>query len=261
MKLKHLIICLLALCCQNASAKDDPEDKLVRVYFFNGDSIDGYIRSDLKTGLKNMFSKSGSIHQYINIGVEPKGGETHRYSASQVKRYRFLEPSEGYPEGFTVVSERINAPSMFKPHNSTRGFASQLNRMENGSVLKWNVWESTGGRNSINRLVPAIGVKLRGMKAAYGIMINGRVSLALLLHYLKKQDPELRKYLEQYYHKGADKKAHMKELVDNPSSLIALYDEYLKTHEPVNDPEADKEPEAADSHSEDSETAGAEALE
>ncbi|MCI9606947.1 MAG: hypothetical protein HFJ94_02080 [Muribaculaceae bacterium] len=243
MKLKYMIICIAAICCQfTASAKDDAEEYHIKAVLFNGDSIEGYIRNDLKTGLKNMFSKYGSIHQYINVGKEPKGGETKRYSASEIKEYRFVETTEGYPEGFTVVSENINTPGLFKPHNSTRGFASELYRGENGSILKWNVWESTGGRDSRNRLVPAIGVKFKGAKAAYFFMINGRMSFALLLNYLKKQSPELRKIIDEYYNKSKDRKAHTQELKDNPSTILLLYDDFVRTHGPLNDTEAEETP-------------------
>ena len=74
MRLKYLIVICAALSvCISAMAKDNAEDRHVRAILFSGDTIEGYLRNDLKTGLKNIFSKTGSIHQYINIGVEPKG--------------------------------------------------------------------------------------------------------------------------------------------------------------------------------------------
>ncbi len=229
-------LALIALCLC-ASAKSDPESVHVQVVLFSGDTITGYLRNDLKTGVKNFFSKSGSIQQYINVGEEPKGGETQRLSASQVKEYRYLQTTESDPEGAVVVSERINAPVMFKPNASVRGFARELDRRDNGSIIRWQVWESYGHQGSQRRLVPVVGVKFRGSKAAYIIVHNGGFTSALLMNYLKKASPEFREVLNQYYQKGKDAKAHRKELVDNPSTILLLYDEFLKTHPALDDEE------------------------
>lgn len=242
MTFKPLLLFAVALTCLTAAAeKNDDEtegnDTHVLVVLADGDTIDGYIRSDLKTGLKNLFSKTGSIRQYINIGEKPKGGDTRRFNASEVKEYRFLEATEAYPEGAVCVSELINAPGMFRPNNCVRGFAWELDRRESGSVLRWDVFESTGGRNSQSRLVPAVGIKLKGAKAAFGIMVNGRFFDSYLMNYLKKQCPELKKAWDEYYHKCDDAKAHRKELTDNVSTALLFYEDYLRTHEPIKDDE------------------------
>ncbi|MDE6225544.1 MAG: hypothetical protein K2M25_05340 [Muribaculaceae bacterium] len=223
------------------NAQNDKEDVHVEVILFSGDTINGYLRSDLKTGLKNMFSKSGTINQYINVGEQPKGGETRRLSASEVKEYRFLEPTEAYPEGARTISERINSPNPFKPHASVRGFAYVKDTRECGSILWWRVWKSYGGRNTQYRLVTAIGVKLKGAKAAYPLMVDGLVGMWGIMDYLKKKYPELHQYVNDYY-KGKDSKAHRKELLDNPSTFLVLYEDFLKTHEPLADPDEEFEP-------------------
>lgn len=239
MNLKSFLPLILAAVPWLAAAADDEpvdntkaEENFVTVILTNGDTITGYIRSDIKTGLKNMFSKTGSIRQYINVGREPKGGETKRYSASEVKEYRFL-PTEGYPDGAVCVADTLNSPGMFRPLNCVRGFAWELNRRDSGSVLQWDVWESSGGRNSTSRLVPAIGVKLKGSNAAYMIFYNGRFYDSQLLLYLKKHYPELKKAWEQYYSKGPDAKAHRKELTDNLSTALLFYEKFLETHAPI----------------------------
>lgn len=240
MTIKKLLFIAMASSCLTipaAAADDDTkaEETHVQVILENGDTIIGYIRSDLKTGLKNMFSKTGSIRQYINIGKEPKGGDTQRYSAPEVKEYRFLEPTEAYPEGAVCVSDFISSPGLFKPRNVVRGFVWELDRRESGSVLRWDVWESTGGRNSVNRLVPAVGIKFKGANAAYPVMVNGRFSDAYLMIYLKKQYPELKDAWEEYYGKCDDAKAHRKELLDNVSTALLFYEDFLKTHAPLDD--------------------------
>ena len=73
---KPLFILLVAAASSHfAAADDNADEKHVQVVTASGDTIEGYIRSDLKTGLKNLFSKTGSIRQYINVGEEPKGAK------------------------------------------------------------------------------------------------------------------------------------------------------------------------------------------
>lgn len=236
MKLKSFIsILIVAVSCVTAGAAKDPEEYHVRAILANGDTITGYVQNDIKTGLKNLFSKTGSIQQYVNISSEPKGGEKKRYSASELKEYRFTEPTEGYPDGAVRVSESINSPVMFKPLHYSRGFAWELDRRDSGSILKWEVWESTGGQNSINRLVPAVGVKFKGAPGAFIISANGSFNDIYLMVYLKKKYRALYDAWNQYYHKGADAKAHRKELVDNPSTALQFYENFLLSNPPLND--------------------------
>lgn len=236
MTAKQLISLFIAVAtCFTAFAEKDPDDYHVQVVLANGDTITGYIHNDLKTGLKNLFSKTGSLRQYINVGSELKGGETKRYSASEVREYRFLEPTEAYPDGSVCISEIINAPKMFKALNYIRGFVWQLNRRDSGSILSWDVWESTGGQNSTSRLVPATGVKFKGAPAAFIIAVNGKFNDTLLRYYLNKKYPELKKAWEEYYHKGKDAKAHRKELLDNPSTALLFYENFIADNPPLND--------------------------
>lgn len=242
-RLKLIFCCLMAMLTAGAiAAKDEnPESNHVKVTLTDGTEIDGYLRNDLKTGLKNFFSKTGTIRQYINVGPERKGGETTRYSAKDVKEYRFLEATEAWPDGAVFVSEYISTPGPFKPLSCKRGFAQELNRTDCGQILRWTVIVQDGGRNSRIRYVPAVGVKLKGAKCAFPLFIDGGHSNAILLHYLKKQNPELKKTIEQYFNKGKDAKAHRKELAENPSIMLDLYAEFLKDHEPLADPEEDKD--------------------
>lgn len=241
MNLKPFITLFVAAAtCLSTSAAKDPENYHVQVVMANGDTITGYIRYDLKTGLKNMFSKTGSIRQYINVSDQPKGGESKRYSSSEIKEYRFLEPTEGYPDGAVCVSEMINAPGLFKPLRYVRGLAWEYNRRKSGSILGWDVFESTGGRNSVSRLVPATGIKFKGAPAAFILTINGKFNDWYVMYYLKKNYPELHKAWNEYYHKGKDAKAHRKELLDNPSTGLLFYEEFIRTNPPLNDESAQK---------------------
>ena len=243
MKPKPLLLLLLAAISYiPALAEKNPDEYHVRVILANGDSITGYIRNDLKTGLKNLFSKGGSIRQYINVGDQPKGGETRRYHVSEVKEYRFLEATEAYPNGAVCVSEILNTPKLWKYLSYMRGFAWELDRRDSGSILQWQVYVSSGGRNSVSRLVPAIGVKFKGAPGAFIVVMNGIFSDSGLMYYLKKKKhTELYKAWKEYFYKGKDAKAHRKELVDNPSTALTLYENYLIDNPPLDDEAAVEE--------------------
>ena len=235
MKLKLFIYTIfITVSCLTAYAGKNPEEYHVRAILANGDTIIGYVQNDLKTGLKNMFSKTGSLRQYVNISTAPKGGDKKRYSASEIKEYRFLEPTEGYPDGAVCISEMVNSPVLFKPLHYSRGLVWELDRRDSGSIVQWDVWESTGGRNSVSRLVPVIGVKFNGLPAAFIIKSNGSFNDWYLMYYLKKNYPELHKAWENYYHKGDNTKAHRAELVDNPSTALTFYENFLQTNSPSN---------------------------
>ena len=206
-------------------------DNYVRVVKINGDTIYGYLHNDAKTVAKNLFSKSGSLLQYINISEEPDGKGT-RYSADEVSEIRWFDNNIA-PN--TRVSMSVNAPRMFKAKNYTRGFTWLWDRRPAGSIVKYEVWETSGGRNPISRLVPAVSVYFEGAKGAFMLYCNGYVSLALLYHYMKEAAPEFHKMLKEYYDDSPDWKAHRNELKDNPSIILDLYEEYLKTHDYIDD--------------------------
>lgn len=203
----------------------------VRVVKMNGDTIYGYLHDDAKTVAKNLFSKSGTLLQYINISEEPDSKRT-RYSADDVSEIRWFDNNIA-PN--TRVSMSVNAPRMFKAKNYTRGFTWLWDRRPAGSIIKYEVWETSGGRNSISRLVPVVSVYFEGAKGAYTLIHNGSVSFALLYNYMKDAAPEFHKMLKEYYGDSPDAKAHGNELKDNPSIILDLYEEYLKTHDYIDD--------------------------
>lgn len=209
----------------------DHPDNYVRVVKMNGDTIYGYLHNDIKTIGKNLFSKSGTLQQYINISEEPDGKGT-RYSADEVSEIRWFD-SNIAPN--TRVSMSVNAPRMFKAKNYTRGFTWLWDRRPSGSIVKYEVWETSGGRNPVSRLVPVVSVYFEGAKGAFMLSSNGSVSFALLYHYMKDAAPEFHQMLKEYYGDSPDATAHCNELKDNPSVILDLYEEYLKTHDYIDD--------------------------
>lgn len=107
-------------------------DNYVRVVKWDGDTIYGYLHNDAKTMAKNLFSKSGSLQQYINISEEPDGKGT-RYSADDVSEIQWFDNNIA-PN--TRISISMNAPRMFKAKNYTRGFAWLWDRRPSGCIVK-----------------------------------------------------------------------------------------------------------------------------
>lgn len=206
-------------------------DNYVRVVKMNGDTIYGYLHNDAKTMTKNLFSKSGTLQQYINISEEPDSKGT-RYSADDVSEIQWFDNNIA-PN--TRVSMSVNAPRMFKAKNYTRGFTWLWDRRPAGCIIKYEVWETSGGKNPVSRLVPVVSVYFEGAKGAFMLYSNNSVSVALLYHYMKEAAPEFHKILKEYYDDSPDWKAHRNELKDNPSIILNLYEEYLKTHDYIDD--------------------------
>lgn len=158
--------------------------------------------------------------------------EGTRYSADDVSEIRWFDNNIA-PN--TRVSMSVNAPRIFKAKNYTRGFTWLWDRRPAGCIVKYEVWDTSGGRNPISRLVPVVGVYFEGARGVFMLYSNGSVSLALLYHYMKDAAPEFLKMLKEYYDDSPDWKAHRNELKDNPSTILDLYEEYLKTHDYIDD--------------------------
>lgn len=210
--------------------KEHP-DNYVTIVKFDGDTISGYLHSDAKTVFKNMFSKSGSILQYINISEEPKGKAT-RFSADDVREIRWydnvLAPN-------IRVSIPMHYPIIFKIEKYIPGFVWLWDSSPSGSIVKWESLHSTGGQNPMRYYVNVISAYLEGSRGAFVILYDGNVSLSYMMMYLKKQAPDFYEMVEDYYGKSPDAKAHCNELKNNPSTFLNLYDKYLLTHAPIDD--------------------------
>lgn len=209
----------------------EQSDNYVRVVKINGDTIFGYLHNDVKTIAKNLFSKSGSLLQYINISEEPDSKAT-RYSADEVSEIQWFN---NHLAPNTRVSMSMHSPLMFKFKHYTRGFTWLWDRRPGGSIVKWEAWDTTGGKNPVRRLVPVVSVYFEGTKGAFILYYNNSVSLSQLYHYMKEAAPEFHAILNEYYDNSPDWKAHRKELKDNPSTILALYEDYLQTHDCIND--------------------------
>ena len=58
-------------------------------------------------------------------------------------------------------------------------------------------------------------------------MKDGRPDMGYIKIRFKKSDPELGDYLLTYFTKGKEGKAHRKELAEDPTMIMRVYDEYI----------------------------------
>lgn len=99
--------------------------------------------------------------------------EGTRYSADDVSEIRWFDNNIA-PN--TQVSMSVNARRMFKAKNYTRGFTWLWDRRTGGCIVKYEVWDTSGGRNPISRLVPVVSVYFEGARGAFMLCYNGSVS-------------------------------------------------------------------------------------
>lgn len=99
-----------------------------------------------------------------------------------------------------------------------------VKRLPNGTIYCYDTYSTTDSKNS------TYGVKLRGDDRIYNIVLNGHVDISYLLMSLSKKGP---KELAEIYKKYFNDENHCKELVEDPTLIIRLYDNYLKTNQAI----------------------------
>ena len=104
---------------------------------------------------------------------------------------------------------------------------------ENSAVYWWNgrisVPAGPNGKTRI-KVVTFYGIKFGDNDIVYPFMCGGKRDMGLLIALLKRGDePELAETFRQYFIKGKEAKMHGKELKDDPTLVMRVYDEYLKS--------------------------------
>lgn len=201
-------------------AESKGKDKVI-VTLNDGTTVEGYEKNDVGSGLKRLFSSSGSIVSFVKVSPTEDGKNAKTYKAKDIKGYKYAYDSIEYE------TQEFNAPVPFKWNNKTKGLFRVEKRMENGTIYSYQTWKSTGGKNQVSRLVTTYGVKLRGDDRIYNIILDGRIDMTYLALSLSKLGP---KELAEKYNEYFKDNGHCKELVDDPTLIIRIYDEYLKTN-------------------------------
>lgn len=217
------IMCLLLIALGTTTtmrAESKEKDKVI-VTLNDGTTIEGYQKNDVSSGLKRLFGSSGSIISFVKVSPTADGKNAKVYKAKDIKGYKFVN------EGTEFESQDFCSPVPFKWDKKTRGLFRVEKRLPNGTIYSYLTYISTGPRNQVSYLVTTYGVKLRGDDRIYNIIVNGKVDMTYLSLSLSKFGPkELSEKFGEYF----KDKGHRKELVDDPTLIIRLYDEFLKTN-------------------------------
>ncbi len=222
------MVCLMLVALVGTSATMNAEpkkkDKVV-VTLNDGTTVEGYIKNDLGSGLKRLFSSSGSIQSFVKVSPAEDGKNAVTYKAKDIKGYRYVD------DGTEYESSDYNSAVPFKWNKKTRGLFRVEKRLENGTIYYYQTYVSRGGRNSVSYLVDTYGVKLRGDDRIYNLLVGGKSSGFHFFYSLEKLGP---KALSDKYDEYFKDKARVKEMEDDPTVIIRVYDEYLKSNPPIN---------------------------
>ncbi len=232
--MKKTLVLLLALtfCSICAQAGDDEKEKLI-VTLNDGSTIEGYEVNNLGTRLRGMFRKTGSIPNSIKISPEPDGKNAKTYKVDEIKGYKIV--------GDTTIlfeSQDFDAIIPFVKDAKTRGLFQVAAKRPNGTIYVYQTYSSIDSKNSyVSWLGTTFGVKLRGDDRIFNIIVNGKINIARLLIALKNKGPEkLAEAYEDYF----DSEEHCDKFLKDPSTLITVYDNYLKANPPISREEKDK---------------------
>ena len=214
-----IAMCLFATALSTSVTMhaESKEKNKVIVTLNDGTTVTGYQKNDVGSGLRNLFKKTGSILSFVKVSPEEDGKKTQVYKAKDIKGYRFVNDS------IEFESQDYDAQIPFKKDSKIRGLFRVEKRLPNGTIYSYLTYVTTGGRNQVSTLVTTYGVKLRGDDRIYNIIVGKRVCTSFLS---RKGPKKLAEKYEEYF----KDKGHCKELIDDPTLIIRLYDEYLETN-------------------------------
>lgn len=212
----------VALSTPFSMIAEEKEPEKVIVTLNDGTTITGYEKNDVGSGLKRLFGASGSIQSFVKVSPEKDGKNAKTYNAKDILGYKYANDTT-----IQYETSEYNSPVPFKLDKKTKGLFRVEKRLPNGTIYSYLTYISTGYRNQTSKLVTTYGVKLRGDDRIFNIIVNGRIATYDFLHLLSKKGPkDLAEKYEEYFKDDG----HCKELVDDPTLFVRIYDDYLKTN-------------------------------
>lgn len=222
--MKKTLILLLSLTLSTlcAQAGEKENEKLI-VTLNDGTTVEGYEVNNIGTRFRNMFRKSGSIPDFIKISPETDGKNAKTYKAEEIKGFKYASDTT-----IQFESQYFHAIIPFVKDAKTRGLFQVVTKRPNGTIYVYDTYSTTDSKNLYtSTLRRTYGIMLRGDDRIYNIIVNDRIDLSYLILSLKRKGPEkLLEIYEEYF----DNEEHCKNFVDDPTILITLYDNYLKTN-------------------------------
>lgn len=202
------------------------EDHMAEVILNSGETVSGKIKKWWFGPFKTSVNTDMSI-------VDTEGTE-HKYNAADIA-------------GFTIDGDQmfetsyIAIPAAFKPKRILNWILGVEKKSDNAVIYWHNSYTSnssrTAGTGSMpsrktysTSIVTTYSIKYAGDSIAYPFYFhgNGEVNLAIFNAHLGKTNPDLVKFVKDYFKKNKQAK---KELQENPSLMLDIYDEYLSTRQ------------------------------
>lgn len=225
---KTLMILFMFFCTLTVQAGQKKEKVIVTLN--DGTTVVGYEVNDLGSGIKNFFRSTGSIPSFVKVSPQMDGKNAKTYKAKEIKGYIYANDTTRQYE-----SQYFNAPIPFKTEAKIRGLFQVVKRLPNGTIYTYQTYSTQDSKDRyVSSLNATYGVKLRGDDRIYNIIVNGQDDLTYLLLSLSRKGP---KQLAEKYKDYFNDKEHQKEILKDPTIIIRLYDEYLKSNPAISRPE------------------------
>jgi len=230
--MKKMLSTIAAVCCalvvsSSAYAQrnlKDQEFRHVVVTLVSGEKVDGYVHRDWNT---SVFSVKRANYSFKLVPT-PDSKEAVKYTAEEVDNIVFVEPTEGNPEGARWESRGRYNPIIGNTERATPTIMCVEKAGDNSTLYRWQAPDSDRMADGSTRLYISTyyGLRLDNDGPVYMFMKDGKPYMGYFKIRFKNDDPELYDYLLTYF-KGKEGKAHKKELADDPSLIMRVYDEYL----------------------------------
>ena len=214
-----------------ATAKNkvtDQEYRHIVITLLSGEKVDGYIHRDWSALTSYYTLKRPNYSFKIVPSPDGKGGEAVKYTADEIDWFAFVEPTEAYPDGERWEARDLSRPSIKDRYNTDRSLMCLEKRGEHASLYRWIGLFSGGHQGKQTIAAPVYGVKFDFSDTVYPIYTDqANAYIGSLVILLKKEQPELSAYINEYFKKGPDSKAHRKQLKEDPSLILRAYEEFV----------------------------------
>ena len=213
-----------------AKKPEDQEFRHVIITLNSGEKVDGYIHRNWEVNAYSM--KKANYSLKIVPSPDAKGDEATKYTADDIDNIVFVEASEAEPAGMRWESHDLIQPNLKDRYHTTKMLMIVEKEGDNATLYRWRGYASVSLPNGRQRTYIATyrGVRFHDQERnniVYYIMKDKALEMQILKALFKRDQPELEQKITEYFYKGKEKKAHAKELVEDPTLFLRVYDEYL----------------------------------
>lgn len=210
----------------SAEAQDVPnrEFRHAVITLRNGETVDGYLRSDRGPRPSHMTAKMANYK--IGIVSDPGSEKVSEYSVDQIESLVYTEPSNRYPEGERWEVKHYALPTVYKQGKSFPVLMCVENRSPGGTIYRYRGLRAPEAGKTSATMRDGLCIQFKDIDVVYDYELWEQMLLGL-----KKKNPRLREALKKYYDKGPDHKEHRRELKESPSSLLQFCDAFFASEQ------------------------------